>query len=429
MPEGLTKAKALREKRANLREQEKTILDAASEEGRALTTEERESLDRIDADFRELTGDIQRIERAEEREREESRGQGAVTLEDGDARDNGDKPLDFNESFRRWALEGEQPAEQYRSRDPEARGAFAARMFTGTERQQYIRAQSIGTDSEGGYTGPQGFRPVLEDAMLAFGGIRQSRATILRTADGNQLEIPTLDDTSNTGALLAENAADAEQDMTFGQALLDAYKYTSKIIRVSKELLQDSAFDFNSLIGSKLAERLARKLATDFTTGTGSSQPEGIVTGATLGVTAAGTVAFTYAEILSLFHSVDRAYREVAEWMFNDTVQQAMRTLKNPDTNDYLWQESARVGAPDTLLNKPIRYNEAMADPAAAAKPILFGDMSKFFIRDVLDVSLVRLVERYAEYHQVGFVAISRHDSVLVDAGTNPIKYLQNAAA
>lgn len=437
MAEGLTKAKELRETRSNLREQEKSILDKASEEKRSLTDEERTSLDKIDVDFRELTGDIERIERAEEREREMAAGQGARTVEDRAAdnatEETADKPSTA-EAFRAWGLYATEPTEERREilkRAGVKPNEFTLRMNTSAERREYLqkRAQSVGTDSEGGYTVPEGFRATLEDAMLAFGGVRQSRATVLRTATGNDLPLPTANDTDNKGALLAENAEDSEQDLTFGQAMLNAYKYTSNIIRVPVELLQDSAFDFDSMVGSKLSERLARITAEHFTTGTGVNQPEGVVTGATLGKTAAAVDAIVYLELVDLFHSVDPAYRMSAEWMFNDDVLKIARTLKNPDTNDYIWQESARAGAPDTLLSKPIRLNQEMASPAADAKSVLFGDMSKFNIRDVLDVKLVRLVERYAEFHQVAFVAISRHDSVLVDAGTNPVKVLQQAAA
>ena len=62
-------------------------------------------------------------------------------------------------------------------------------------------------------------------------------------------------------------------------------------------------------------------------------------------------------------------------------------------------------------------------------KSVLFGDFSKYYIRDVMDITLVRLDEVYAEYGQVAFLAFSRHDGVLLDAGTNPIKALQHPAS
>jgi HK97 family phage major capsid protein len=71
--------------------------------------------------------------------------------------------------------------------------------------------------------------------------------------------------------------------------------------------------------------------------------------------------------------------------------------------------------------------NLSMVDPATGTVPVLFGDFSYFWIRDVKDVTTVRLEERYADYLQTGFFAYERADSILVDAGTHPIKKLTMA--
>jgi len=287
-------------------------------------------------------------------------------------------------------------------------------------------AQSIGTTTAGGHTTFPGFVSNLERALLQFGGMRQV-STILRTATGSALDWPTVNDTSNVGALLSENVQDSEQDVTFGNLTLDAYKYTSKIVRVSVELMQDSAFNMGSTIGSLLGERLGRIQNTHATTGTGSSQPNGIVTAATLGKTAASATVFTMDELLDLQASVDPAYRGVgAGWMFNDTTRNDIRQLKSTDSV-YHWSPGAVAGDPDRLFTSPVTINQDMASSATTTKPVLYGQLSKYLMREVLGVTLVRMNERYADYHQVGFVAIMRFDGDLLDAGTNPVKYLQHA--
>jgi HK97 family phage major capsid protein len=65
---------------------------------------------------------------------------------------------------------------------------------------------------------------------------------------------------------------------------------------------------------------------------------------------------------------------------------------------------------------------------AANAKSILFGDLKSYWIRDVMDVSLVRFGEKYMDAGQVGFVAFSRHDGKFINAGGNQIAYYQNSA-
>ena len=88
-----------------------------------------------------------------------------------------------------------------------------------------------------------------------------------------------------------------------------------------------------------------------------------------------------------------------------------------------LWSPSLGAGQPDTILGYPYVINQSITTPATSVKSILFGDFSKYLIRDVRDVTLLRLDERFADYHQVGFLAFSRHDGDLLDAGTDPVKY------
>jgi hypothetical protein len=291
--------------------------------------------------------------------------------------------------------------------------------------QSEARAQST-SGSAGGYTVPAGFLNQLEASLLAFGGMREV-ATVLRTAEGNSLPIPTVSDHANVGAILSENSQVAEQDVTFGQITLGAYKYSSKLIRVSAELLQDSAIDLESFIGGALGERIARILNTHFTTGDNSSKPQGI-TASGAGVTAASATAITYGELVELQHSVDPAYRGNAKFMMHDSTFKAIRKLLDSQ-NRPIFQPDISASSPGTLLGSPVVINQDCATIAASAKAIFFGDFSKYLIRDVQDFTLLRLEERYADYHQVGFVGFSRHDGRILDAGTDPIKHLVLAAS
>jgi len=291
--------------------------------------------------------------------------------------------------------------------------------------QAEARAQSL-TGSAGGYTVPQGFVNQLEASLLAFGGMREV-ATILRTAEGNDLPIPTVSDHSNVGAILAENTQVSEQDITFAQITMKAYKYSSKLIRVSAELLQDSAIDLESFIGGALGERIARIFNTHATTGDNSSKPQGIsASGA--GKTAAADDAITFAELLDLQHSLDPAYRANAKFMMHDTTFKLVRKLVD-DQNRPIFMNDLSATSPGTLFGVPVVINQDVATVAASAKAIYYGDFSKYIIRDVQDFTLLRLEERYADYHQVGFVGFSRHDGRILDAGTDPIKHLIMAAS
>mgnify|MGYP005823682117 CR=1 FL=1 len=301
-------------------------------------------------------------------------------------------------------------------------------VYEAALRREEVRAQSVGTTTAGGNFVADEAMAAVDLALLAFGGMRQV-STIMTTASGADLPIPTSDDTSNTGAILSENLEDSEQDITMGQVVLQSYKYTSKIVRVSVEFLQDSNVQVAGFVGSRLGERLGRITNTHFTTGTGSSQPNGIVTAATAsGVTTASNTALTFSEILQLKHSVDIAYRGTAGFMCHDTVLRYMKELTtDPNQNRPLWNPALAPGGSDLFDGHPVHVNNDVAT-GASAKAILFGELSKYTIREVAGITLVRLDERFAEYHQVAWLAFLRTDADLIDAGTNPVKYLTLAS-
>lgn len=289
-----------------------------------------------------------------------------------------------------------------------------------------LRALTTQTGSSGKYTIPQGFVPQIESAMLKYGGPRKV-ATVFRTDSGNDLPWPTSDDTSNAGELVAENVAANEQDVAFGQVIFNAYKYSSKMIKVPFELLQDNAFDLASWLAVRLGERIGRITALHFTAGTGSGQPNGMVTASTLGVTAAGAAAITADELIDLQHSVDPAYREDAGFMFNDGTLKAIRKLKDGDGNYLLQLGNFQVAAPPTILGDPYTVNQHMPAMTTGLKSVLYGDFGKYHIREVAGLRFVRADERYVESDQVAFIAWIRTDGDLIDAGTNPVKHLIQA--
>jgi HK97 family phage major capsid protein len=125
-------------------------------------------------------------------------------------------------------------------------------------------------------------------------------------------------------------------------------------------------------------------------------------------------------------HSVDPAYRANARYMFNDGTLKVLKKKKDGD-GQYLWLSGLAVREPDTIMGKPYTINQHMASIATGAKVALFGDFSKYYIRRVAGVQVLRLTERYADYNQTAFLMFARADGALVDAGTNPIKHLINA--
>jgi HK97 family phage major capsid protein len=290
-----------------------------------------------------------------------------------------------------------------------------------------VRAAGIATDAAGGYTVPEGFRNKITESMKAYGGLL-GLVEVITTSTGNDLPWPTVDDTGNEGAILAENTQISEQDVTFGQKKLQAYTYTSKLVRVSLQLMQDSAFDLESWLPRKLGERIGRAVAGHVAVGTGTAQPQG-VSAASAGVTGAvsATAVITYDNLIDLEHSVDPAYRDRAVFAANDLTIALIRKLKDSQ-NRPLWVPSLAPGVPSTINGRPYTVDNKLAAPAPDAKSLLFGDFQAAYVaRQVQGAQVMQLRERYADYLQVGFFGFTRFDGLLQDAGA--VKAYKHGAA
>jgi HK97 family phage major capsid protein len=423
----------LREKRGTLAEQAKAVLDKATAEKRELSAEETVEFDRIHGEIERLRLEVDRHERQEAVELELRGSRGSRTREDERAGD------DHEDDER----ETDQVAEQRKKRyakvldkylrfgreelDREERAVLRGHYRKpGDDRavNESRTAQTV-TTSGGGYLIPQGFSNKLEESLKAFGNV-EAAADVFETETGNTLPWPTVDDTSNTGRLIAINTAATETGVVYGVVNFAAYKFSSDMVTVPMELLQDSAFDLNGHLGSVLGTRIGRVHNTYQTTGTGSGQPKGIVVGSSSGVTAAGTTTVTYDELLDLLHSVDPAYRNKAfgaGWMFNDGTFKKLKQMKDGNGRP-LWQPGIAGGTPDTIEDFPYHINQDMAAMTTGLKPILFGALKKFKVRKVRNLVVRRLDERYAENDQVAYLGFTRMDSNMLDAGTDPCKYI-----
>lgn len=289
-----------------------------------------------------------------------------------------------------------------------------------------VRAQST-TTTAGGYLIAPEFMPELEKSIKDYSGVMQV-ARMVQTSTGANLPWPTIDATSRVATLVAENATSTPTDFTFGQKSLDAYMYRD-MAAVSMELMQDSAFDIGQFISEAFAESFGRGLNAAFTTGTGSSQPNGIVTASTAGTTAASATAFTRNEMVDHLHKIDPGYRRSRScgWMLNDTILAAVKKLSIGSSDaSPLWQASMRDGAPDTIEGYPYWINQDMSSALTTGQKImLFGDFSKYIVRQVLGMSLRRLEERFIDNGQIGFIAFARYDGELIN--TAAVKHLKLA--
>ncbi|WP_031281357.1 phage major capsid protein [Photorhabdus temperata] len=290
-----------------------------------------------------------------------------------------------------------------------------------------LRAQGTSPEEKGGYTVPTQMLNKIVDSMKAYGGIA-SVAQILTSSNGQDITWSTSDGTAEEGELLGENTAASEQDVEFGTAILGAKKLTSKIIRVSDELLQDSGVDIEAYLAGRIAQRIGRGEAKYLVKGTGAGtplQPKGLEVSVT-GTTTAKAATLAWQDINGLKHSIDPAYRNGPQFRlaFNDNTLKIISEMVDTQGRP-LWLPDIVGVAPASVLNVPYVIDQAIADIEAGKKFIYCGDFNRFILRRITYMTLKRLVERYAEFDQTAFLAFHRFDCVLED--TAAIKALVGA--
>jgi HK97 family phage major capsid protein len=293
---------------------------------------------------------------------------------------------------------------------------------------KFQAAQGVGTDSAGGFAVPPEHMRTLVEALKSTGGL-MAAATIIPSDTGADLPIPTDNETTQEGALVAENVAHAEQDITLDSVILSSFMYSSKIVRVSIQLMEDSGFDFGAYVMRKLGMRIGRITNRHWILGSGVAQPRGVAVAAATGVKAVAPTSIVLGEIMSLFFSVDPIYRnsKSAGWLLNDVTLAILRKMVDTTGRPLLGDLSS--GAADMLMGKPIIVDPLMPAMTAGLKPLIFGDLSAYHIRLVKQTRVLRLSKRYAEFLQVGFLGFLRADGNLVDGGGNAVKCLLMAAA
>lgn len=446
----------LLEQKGRLVTEASQILATAQADGkRSVTKEEETKFNAIHADIESITRQVNLIQKQEDAERSITEPQGRITQPNAVPAGPIEQRLlanarDGQDAVRGWFLRGAKshgPVPEHMQKAAHRVGLnldsnaldfkLASRAMSGmTSEDRKVWKQYL--DEERAMAGPQSTTSVggfsiqdeamreVEVALLQFGAMRQV-SSILRTEKGGPLPIPTVNDTTNVGSLIGEGVTVGTQDAVFGQLVLDAWKYTSKSVLVSVELMQDNSVNLPQLLGRLLGERLGRIQNTHFTTGTGTGQPNGIVTAATFTqALTTNTTAITFANLIALYHSVDPAYRNTSRFMMNDNSISKLKLMVDSQGRP-LWLPGLVDRAPDTILGSPYTINQDMSSMTISAKSILFGDFSKYLIRDVKDFTFLRLDERFAEFLQVAFLAFIRTDGDLLNAGTVPVRGYQNS--
>ena len=387
----MSKILDMRKKRGDIWDKAKAFLDEHSGENGLMNAEDTTTYERMEQEVVDLGHAIEREERALELERE---------MNAPVAPEMTSRPEQKRETKRGIASDAYKDAFWKQMRDIERHSA------------EVRNALQIGELTEGGYTVPDEYEHTLVEALQEE-NIMRGLVHVITTASGDR-KIPLVT-SKGSASWVEEEATIPESDDAFGQITLSAHKVGS-MIRISEELLHDSAFDLAGYISNEFARRVGAAEEDAILTGNGTHKPTGLLhatLGAETGVTAAAVAAITADELIDLQHSLKAGYRRKACYIMNDATVKLLRKLKDGN-GQFMWQPGLLLGQPDTLLNQKVLTSNFMPLPAAGNKAILYGDYSYYWLADREGRSLQRLNELYAATDQVGFKITQRVDGRLI---------------
>ncbi len=373
------------QKRAKVWETAKNFVDTHENENGVLSAEDNETYSRMEKEIENLTAAIDRQQRAEAREAELNRPVNTPITE--------------------------RPAKQVEEKTGRASNAYKEDFGAHLRGQRLVHnVLSEGVQADGGYLVPEEFERQIVMGLDEANVVR-GLAKVITTSAERKIPVAA---THSTAAWTAENGAYTPSDPSFDQKTIDAYKLTD-LVKVSIELLQDSAFNLEEYIAAEFARAFGIAEEEAFCVGTGTGQPTGIFTakGGQVGVTAGATNAITADELISLVYALKSPYRRNAKFLMNDATIAAIRKLKDGN-GVYLWQPSLQAGEPDKLLGYELYTSPYVPTVAAEALTVAFGDFKNYWIADRSGRTVQRLNELYSTNGQVGFVATERVDGKVI---------------
>ena len=282
-------------------------------------------------------------------------------------------------------------------------------------------ALNEGTTSQGAYLVPNKYSNEIVTPISLGSIARASGARVLQIDGTTSFNIPTL--TNSTKAILTVEATNySEVEPTVGNVTAVPYKFT-RLVKYSEELLADSRIPLDTIINADVSNAFVLAENDSFAVGTGSSQPQGLTIGITVGVTAAGTNTVTSDELINTFSALSQQYRNQAVWWMKDSTLAIIRKVREYGTTGaYLYQPSISAGYPATLLGRPV-YTWPDILATTGNVNVVFGDPSYFWIFDWGTMYVQRLVELYAATGQVGLRYYKRFDShVMLSAAFTGMK-------
>lgn len=299
----------------------------------------------------------------------------------------------------------EKPGENSETKTRRARKEYKESMLQAlrTNFKQVSNILQEGVDSDGGYLVPEEYDSRLIEVLQEENIIRKL-ATTITTSGNHKINIAG---TSPAAAWIDEGAELKFGEATFKQMLLDAHKL-HVAIKVTEELLYDSAFNLENYITEQFGKALANAEEDAFLNGDGNNKPTGIFHETNGGTYLDKVSTIKADDVINLVHALKRPYRKNAVFITNDKTIAQIRKFKDGN-GAYIWQPSYQQGEPDTILGYPVHTS-----PYVPENTIAFGDISHYNIGDRGARSFKALTELFAGNGMIGYVAKERVDGKLL---------------
>lgn len=389
------------ERRMNLWERMKELVDRAEAESRSFDATEDEEWAKLNGELSALDARIQEIKDAETRASEI----GTVELPKPKVEARVAKEEEAVKAF----LAGERRSLEFNLREG--------------------RALTTGGGAGESNTIPTTFVGRLYEHLVEMSPLRGTNVSVVTTDSGEAMQFPKTTAHTAAAGIIAEGTQIGEALPSFGLVTLNAYKY-AHLRQISREMGQDTGVNLLDYLARDSARAVALGTSNHYWNGSGTGQPNGIVTASTLGKTgASGNAGVPQAdELIDLFYSVIAPYRVNARWAMSDATAAAVRKLKESGSGQYIWQPGLQGGQPDMILGKPVVIDTFVPDAALGAKSVVFGDLSAYLIRDVGAIRLERSDDFAFDTDLVTYRVIFRTDGDLLDTSGALKHFIGNAA-
>jgi len=371
----------LNEARARVWEEGKRLLDDTA--GREMGAEERATWDRINERLNDIDSEVQSIVAREQRERE------SAEIREINASIFGEAP--------KAALS---PDAELRAFLAARQGSFEVNIQPVIRERQLLRQGGgaaefralYGDTGNSGSLVPTTLARSLYEYLEASIAMFRAPTTKVTTASGERIEFPNLSAHAIGTQVIAQGTAIGGTDPGFQKMALDAFKYGS-LVSVANELLSDSAVDLAGFLGRDMGRALGRVIDTDLVVGSGTNEPNGIMTAGSVRVTTGGSlITPSYDVLVNAVYSIADEYRQngSAGWLMADSTAGTIRKLRDGaggTIGAVLWEPSLTNGLvngqPDRLLGFPVFTDPNVAASGSANRTIAFGDMSAYYVRQV----------------------------------------------